>query len=37
MKIYCGNRSTAMVGETVTNMDDIEYMVFPRFPGYAGK
>ena len=21
--------------ETVTNMDDIEYMVFPRFPGYA--
>jgi hexosaminidase len=21
--------------ETVTNMDEIEYMVFPRLPGYA--
>src|SRR6187402_436125 len=21
--------------ETVTNMDDIEYLVFPRLPGYA--
>lgn len=21
--------------ETITNMDDIEYMMFPRFPGYA--
>ena len=22
-------------GETITNMDDIEYLTFPRLPGYA--
>jgi hexosaminidase len=25
----------ALWSETITNMDDIEYMVFPRLPGYA--
>jgi hexosaminidase len=25
----------ALWSETVTNMDEIEYMVFPRLPGYA--
>ena len=25
----------ALWTETITNMDDMEYMVFPRLPGYA--
>ncbi len=25
----------ALWSETITNMEDIEYMVFPRLPGYA--